>query len=194
MSRTHLSRRELLLIAVIAALLIGLAAVVIPHWLTPPQQRSPQALTPTASVTQPPTPSASPSRSSQPLTGGDLGKRVPFQSGDGTGWLSISAAEWTDSGQAAPPAGSRYLVVTLNVECSQGELVIDSHWLRAKSGADWTGPGFGPSLTDPLTHHLLRAGEKLTGQVGFVLTPGAATVGLLDENLSSVAELGLTAP
>lgn len=194
MSRAHLSRRELLLIAVIAALLIGLAAVLIPNWWIPPQQRSPQALTPTASVTQSPTPSASPSRTSRPLSGGDLGKRIPFQSGDGTGWLSISAAEWTDSGQAAPPADTRYLVVTLNVECSQGELVIDSHWLRAKTTDGWIGPGFGPSLTDPLTHHLLRTGEKLTGQVGFVLAPGAATVGLLDENLASVAELGLTAP
>lgn len=197
MSEPRLSRRTTLLLAVVAAALVVALGIVVYGWAAPMQQRSPQLTASSTSGSVGASPSSPPSASpggEQVLSGGDLGTRVPVQLGDGSGWLTITAAHWTDHGEAAPPTGQRYLVVYLSVECTKGSIVIDGHWLRAKTSSGWTGPGYGPALSTPLRHHLLTSGQRASGEVGFVLPSGAATIGLLDQDLASVAEWQLSAP
>jgi len=191
MSPTRLTRRGTLLLALVGVVVIALAAVLIAGWVAPVQQRAPQ-LTAPANATALATAAATAHR--QRLSGGELGERVPFSSGDGNGWLTITAAEWIDQGEAAPPPGKSHLIITVEIECSKGSLVADGLWLRAKTTTGWTGPGYGPQLTTPLTHHLVTAGSKVTGEVGFTLPAGTATIGLLDDDLASVAERQLSAP
>jgi hypothetical protein len=192
MSRRRIGRRPALLLAALLAVLISLGAAVGYRWGAPLAQPSPLdgAAPPVATPAAEPT--SAPGQTA--LAGGDLGTRVPFQVGADAGWLSITEATWTRAGLTAPPQGLQYLVITITVECSKGSLVVDSQWLRARTGTDWTGPGYGARLSDPLPHRLLDAGEKVSGQVGFVLPSGAATVGMLDEDLVSVAELSLSRP
>ncbi len=191
MSPARLTRRGTLLLALAGVLVIALAAVLIAGWVAPVRQQAPQ-LTATAGATSLATSLAT--GQSQELSGGDLGDRIPFATGNGNGWLSITAAKWTTDGETAPPPGKRYLIITVDIECSKGSLAVDGLWLRAKTSSGWTGPSYGPRLTQPLTHHQLTAGSRVTGQVGFTLPAGAATIGLLDESLASVAERELSAP
>lgn len=126
--------------------------------------------------------------------GGDLGRAVGFRTATGAGEVTVSTVAWTDAGQATPPAGQRYLVVTLSVACTSGSVAVDPILLLASTSRGAVLPGFGPTLSRPLGGRLLRAGESVTGQVGYAVTPGAVRIALLDEDLRPLAGVEIPAP
>ncbi|MCC6496862.1 MAG: hypothetical protein IT193_11480 [Propionibacteriaceae bacterium] len=139
-------------------------------------------------------PTVAPRPTTTATTGGDLGTAVAFRTGRGSGTVTVSSAVWTDSGEMAPEAGSRYLIVDVAVACTGGELPVDALLLLAVSGEAGELPGFGPALTSPLAGQLLEAGETATGQVGYSLPPGEVTLQLLDSELRPVAAIRIPAP
>lgn len=139
-------------------------------------------------------PSPAPSAANTTASGGDLGRPVPFAAASGSGTLTVSRAVWTDAGEVAPDAGQRYLVLDVTVACTKGEVAVDPILLLATVGQEGQLPGFGPSLQRPLGGRLLTSGQRVSGQVGYVLAPGAVEVSLLDESLQGLAHVGIPAP
>lgn len=158
----------------------------------PQQPAATPAATPAGIETVSPT--VAPRPTTTATTGGDLGTAVSFRTGRGSGTVTVRSAVWTDTGEMAPEAGSRYLIVDVAVACTDGELPVDALLLLAVSGEAGELPGFGPELTSPLAGQLLGAGETATGQVGYSLAPGEVTLQLLDSELRPVAAIRIPAP
>jgi hypothetical protein len=176
-----------------ALLLVGLLSAV--PMLPAPAPATQAATTPSASpalVTV--TPSPAPGTATSLASGGDLGRVVPFRSTAGAGTVTVTGASWTDTGEIAPPAGRRYLVLSIEVACTSGSVAVDPILLVASTGNGQAAPGFGPALERPLGGRMLRAGETVSGQVGYALVPGAATLALLDESLRRLTTVGIPAP
>jgi hypothetical protein len=128
------------------------------------------------------------------VTGGGIGRAVAFTGSAGSGTITVTRATWTDAGELPPPSGRRYLVVDVTVSCSRGEVAVSPVLLLAIAGAEEELPSFGAALERPLGGAFLAAGEKVTGQVGYALTPGRAQVVLLDESLHRLATVEVPAP
>ena len=139
-------------------------------------------------------PSAVPSAASTLSSGGAVGQAVPFSGPKGEGTLTVVGATWTDTGQAAPIEGERYLVVTLAISCTGGTVPVDPILFLASTDTATVLPGFGPELTRPLGGRLLAAGDDVTGQVGFALPAGPVDLMLLDEDLHPLASVRIPAP
>lgn len=127
-------------------------------------------------------------------SGGDLGRPVAFQSASGAGTLAVGRATWTDAGEAAPPAGRRYLVLDVTIDCTAGEVPVGPVLLLVTGGDAAEFPGFGPVLEHPLAGRALVAGEHETGQVGYAVPAGAVQLHLLDEQLRRLASVEVPAP
>lgn len=139
-------------------------------------------------------PSAVPSAASTLSSGGAIGQAVPFSGPKGEGTLTVVGATWTDTGEAAPLDGERYLVVTLAISCTGGTVPVDPILFLASTDTATVLPGFGPELTRPLGGRLLAAGDDVTGQVGFALPAGPVDLMLLDEDLHVLASVRIPAP
>ncbi|MFZ0530799.1 MAG: hypothetical protein WAL91_09705, partial [Propionicimonas sp.] len=185
----------LVLIALLSALpLISPGSSPSPAPSTAPTPAPPPATStePSRLVTVSPTPQPT---ASTPVSGGDVGVDTAFTTTTGSGRLVIQDASWTLAGDAAPPEGKQYLVLDVSVAAQDGVLAVDAlTFLATGSDGKRTEPGFGPALDRPLGGSELAAGASVTGQVGFVLPPGATTVSVLDENLVAVAELKVPGP
>ena len=140
------------------------------------------------------TPSAQPTTASTTTSGGSLGTAVPFATDGGSGTVTVSRAVWSDSGEMAPPQGQRYLSLDVTVTATSGEVPVDAILFLAETSDGPTLPGFGPDLDRPLGGRLLRAGQEVSGQLGYVLTPGPVRVHVVDETLQAVAEIEIPAP
>lgn len=140
------------------------------------------------------TPSARPESATTADSGGDLGRPVAFATGPGKGTVTVRSAVWTDAGEMAPEPGRRYLVLAVDVSCTEGTVAVGALMFLAVAGEERELPGFGPSLSDPLGGRVLEAGTSARGQVGYALVPGDVTVQVLDANLTPVAEIRIPAP
>ena len=149
---------------------------------------------PTATSTAATTSAATPgtAATSEPVTGGGIGREVSFKTGIGSGVVSATSAVWTDQGEMAPRADQTYLVVDLAFRATAGQVLVSSLFVDAvdAAGEHYLG-SYGPSLTTPLDSRLLEAGETASGQVGFELPRGAVTVRVLDESLQPVATIDI---
>lgn len=186
-------RRRAVVAAVLAGglLLIGLLSA-LP--LLPPATP-----TPTLGQSAPPevvTASPPPAAGAAPVTvsGGDVGRPVAFTSATGSGTFTVSSATWADSGEVAPDAGLRYLVLDVTVACTRGEVPVEEFLLLASTGQEGHLPSFGPGLQHPLQGRQLTSGQRVSGQVGYALAPGAVEVFLLDESLQRLAGIQIPAP
>ncbi len=97
---------------------------------------------------------------------------MPFATDGGSGTVTVSRAVWSDSGEMAPPQGQRYLSLDVTVTATSGEVPVDAILFLAETSDGPTLPGFGPDLDRPLGGRLLRAGQEVSGQLGYVLAPG----------------------
>lgn len=149
---------------------------------------------PAVTSTAPATSTAAPSTAatSEPVTGGGIGREVSFETGIGSGVVTATSAVWTDQGEMAPRADQTYLVVDLTFRATAGQVLVSSLFVDAvdAAGEHYLG-SYGPSLTTPLDSRLLEAGETASGQVGFELPRGAVTVRVLDESLQPVATIDI---
>ncbi|MFT4109396.1 hypothetical protein, partial [Propionicimonas sp.] len=140
------------------------------------------------------TPSAPASAEAANVTGGDIGAAVEFSAPTGAGTLTVTRATWTDAGEVPAGEGTSYLVLEVSVACTNGSVMIDPILLRATTAAGPSLPGFGPSLDAPLGGRQLDAGERVKGEVGYVLAPGNVDLHLLDESLRDLAVVRIPAP
>jgi hypothetical protein len=144
-----------------------------------------------ALVTASPSPVAS---TAATATGGGVGTAVAFTSRSGAGTVTVTSAVWTDAGALAPPAGQRYLVLDVTVACSSGQVPVSPLGLLVVAGSEKELPSYGPTLDRPLGGAVLAAGAKVSGQVGYTVTPGSAQLYLLDETLKRLAAVEVPAP
>ncbi len=186
--------RRVLVASVLAGglLLIGLLSA---QPLLPSSTATPAA---TASAAAPVvvtvSPSAVPSEASTLSTGGGIGRATAFSGANGEGTLTVTGVTWTDSGEAAPVDGERYLVVDLTVSCRSGVVPVDPILFTAITDATTSLPGFGPALARPLGGRLLAAGDDVSGQLGFALPAGPVDLALLDEDLHVLATVPIPGP
>ncbi len=139
-------------------------------------------------------PSAQPGPTSTATTGGALGAPIGFQTGFGRGEVTVHSAVWTDTGEMAPPAGKRYLILDVTITCTSGEVPVDALLFLAVARDVRELPAFGPALESPLGGQVLTNGESARGQLGYSLAPGELSISLLDAELRPVAELRIPAP
>ncbi len=158
------------------------------------QPASVVAPSPAVTTTAPVATSAPPSApaTSEPVTGGDIGREVAFSTDLGAGTVTATSAVWTSEGEMPPSAGSTYLVVNLTFTATSGQVLTSSLLVDAvdAAGAHHL-TGYGPSLTEPLDSRLLQAGDTGTGQVGFELPRGPVSIRVLDETLEPVATIAV---
>lgn len=190
----RLPGRRALVAAVLAGglLMIGLLSAQPLLPATAPTSSPTGAAAPPVVVTV--SPSGAPSTASTLSTGGGIGQATSFSGAYGRGTLTVTGVTWTDSGEAAPVDGERYLVVELTVACRSGMVPVDPILFTASTDAGTVLPGFGPALTDPLGGRLLAAGDDTTGQLGFALPAGPVELALLDEDLHVLATVQIPAP
>jgi hypothetical protein len=191
----HPSRRGRVVLAGIAAVaVIGLAAgaIVLPTLTAKPTQpgATPQ---PTSTTISTATPAPQPADQVVLTSGGDIGATLDFRTTTGAGRLTVTKATWSSAGELAPPAGSRYLIAEIRVTCTQGTITVSPLDVVAGPQPDH-GAAFGPTLNNPLAGSSLRAGQDVTGEVGFVLAPALTRVALRDSRLKPVATVEVPAP
>ena len=190
----HASRARVRLVAALVATALVLAALLSALPLLPAVSPNPPQSSATPAGVDTVTPSARPGSATTANSGGDLGTSVAFASGAGKGTVTVRSAVWTDTGEMAPEPGHRYLVLAVEVSCTEGTLPVDALMFLATTGGVRALPDFGPSLSEPLGGQVLSAGAMARGQVGFALTPGEVAVQLLDANLAPVARIRIPAP
>ena len=192
--RTRARTRIRLVAALMAAalVLIGILSALPLLPISAPQPQPQPTAPPVPIITT--TPSSQPGTASTARKGGDLGTTVTFRSGRADGSIRVNTAVWTDTGEMAPEAGSRYLVLDVTVRCAHGYLPVGALMFVAEGADGQVLPGFGPSLTNPLGGQVLGAGESVRGQLGFSVVPGEVTLRLLDPNLEPTAAIRIPAP
>jgi hypothetical protein len=158
--------------------------------LLSPGPSAPPVAGPPGLVTASPSPRAT---TASTAAGGGLSSPVAFTGPSGSGTITVTKAVWTDGGRIAPPSGQRYLVLDVTIACTGGTLPVTPELLLLTGTASEL-PGYGPALDRPLGSRLLRAGEDAAGQVGYVLSPGAVRLEVLDENLRRLAAVEVPAP
>lgn len=189
-------RRRRLLLAATATFTVVLVAVVavgLPLLTTTPSATPTQAPQPSATALVTATPQAQPTEQVALDTGGSLGASLNFHTSSGAGRLSVKKATWTQGGQLAPPSGSQYLVVDVEVDCSKGRLSLSTLNFIAGTEAA-SGSAFGANLSNQLSGVELTTGERISGQIGFILPAGQTTLSLVDQNLHPVAKALVPAP
>jgi hypothetical protein len=177
-------------VVLVAVGAIGLPLLTTTPTATPTQAPQPSA---TALVTVTPQPQPQPTEQVALNTGGSLGTPLNFHTPSGAGRLNVKSATWTQGGQLAPPSGSQYLVVDVEVDCSKGRLSLSTlNFIAGTEAAN--GSAFGAKLSNQLSGVELATGERINGQIGFVLPAGQTTLSLVDQNLDPVAKAVIPAP
>lgn len=191
-ARPRTGRRTVAVLLVGGLLLIGLlSALPMLPANAPAPAATQQAAAPIVVTVNP---SAEPTAATTLSAGGGIGEAVSFSGADGAGTVTVTTATWTDTGEVAPVDGERYLVLNVSLTALRGVVSVDPILFSASSGDTTVLPGFGPDLDDPLGGQLLATGDRVSGQVGFVLPPGAVELSLLDENLRALARVQIPAP
>jgi hypothetical protein len=161
----------------LAVAVVGTSALFAPSLLSRPTPAPATTSTALPLVTVAPSPQ--PAGQTVLVTGGDLGTPVTFTTGTATGTLTVTRATWTHAGRMAPPQGELYLILEVTLACSTGEADVSSLSLRT-TPEPAAQSGFGAELSGQFPGVRLAAGEKQSGQIGFVLPAGQVSVALLD--------------
>lgn len=192
---------RVLLIAggLVVVLILGLLAWQVLPAVTTPQTTAPATSVPPATTAAPtPAPTGEPSvvrtprepspTTSADVTGGGIGQKISYRSGNGEATVTVTRASWADNGVLPPSDGMSYLVVDLSFEGVSGEVTTGPFFLMVRpAGGESTMMTIGAQLDNQLAMKTIGAGETNTGQVGFELPRGAVTLIILDETFQSVA-------
>ena len=187
-------RAQRVLVALLAVVVVVALAGGLMWWMRPPDVPvAPPASTGVATTY----PSSSPITMPEPVvhtSGGQLGELVAYSTAAGSATIRVVRATWTTQGVAPPPLGCVYLVVDVEFTGRSGAPVAGEGVLlvRDASGRGQS-PAFGPGDQGVPTG-VLAPGETLTGQVGFAVRPGGATLAVLDPNLLDVASVAIPGP
>jgi len=173
--------------------LVAATAVGLPLLTTTPPATPTQAPQPSATAVYTATPPARPSGKVVLDAGGSLGSSLNFHTVSGAGHLRVKKATWSQDGQLAPPSGSQYLVVDVEVDCSKGRLSLSTLNFIA-DGVAPSGSAFGANLSDQLSGVELATGERASGQVGFVLPGEQVRLSFVDQNLNPAAKAVIPGP
>ena len=186
-------RRLLVATAGLTVVLVAVAAVGLPLLTSTPAATPTPGPQPSATALVTVAPQPQPTEQVALDTGGSLGAPLNFHTSSGAGRLNVKSATWTQGGQLAPPTGSRYLVVDVEVDCLKGRLSLSTlNFVVGTEAAN--GSAFGANLSNQLSGVELATGERITGKVGFVLPAGQTTLSLVDQNLDPVAKAVIPAP
>ena len=182
------------LVAVLAVIVVVALAGGLMWWMRPPDV----PVTPPAS-TRPATtyPSSEPIVWPEPIvltSGGQLGQTVDYSTAAGSATIRVVRATWTTQGVAPPPAGYVYLIVDVEFAGrSRAPVAGEGVLLMRDSSGRGQSPAFGTG-DQGIPTGVLSPGETLTGQVGFAVRPGEATLSVLDANLLDVVRVAIPGP
>ncbi len=173
-------------LAVLLVVAVGGGTFALLRPQTPPTTAPP--LTPPPTIVRQ-SPTASPATSA-PVVGGQLGQEVALTTGQGSGTITVTSADWTNAGSMPPDPGESYLILEVRVAATTGVLIVGPVFMSVTDASGGSHIlAFGPELDRPLPTTILTAGKTAKGQLAFSLPPGPATLEVLDESLEPVASI-----
>jgi len=187
-------------VATIVATLIVLALIGGMVWQALPRLVAPAPPAPSAPASVPapaPGPTQPPLPAALPVTltvGGDLGRPVPFATKAGAGTILVTKATWTGTGDMPPAPGMAYLIVDVEFMGTAGHVQAGESTVLVQDAAGtrrFAAYGAGDAGTPD---RVLKPGARLTGQIGFQLPAGDATLVVLDERGLDAALVAIPGP
>lgn len=130
-----------------------------------------------------------------PVQEAKVGQRTPILGLYGRGTVTVTRAEWSDSGDLPPGAGRKYLNVELRYDCTEGVLQLSKNQYAAYDLAKKEYlPGIG-SGKDPLPDAEVQPGQPpTTGWISIELPPGQTLFVVSDEGINPLVIVDLPKP
>lgn len=141
---------------------------------------------------------STPSPSQTTITeGGDLGIPAQLGASGGTAEASVIQATWTTSGTMAPDEGTVYLIIDFSFEGVSGSSDIGPlQVLVADADGTRHAPSYGPAIeaSELLDSQSLKAGDKATGKLGFMVPATTVRTIIIDTDGEDLASFEVPGP
>lgn len=129
-----------------------------------------------------------------PVTGG-VGKPVEWYQHTGRGTVTVHDASWETRGTVPPADGLRYLVLDVEVACTEGTLAVNPLYLSAEDSRGNEAflaqmSGYQPELPEVV----LEPGKAVRAKATFEVAPGETTVIFTEELFNPILQITVDGP